>query len=299
MSTPIEPVAPKTYADFAPNDAPPPRDVNPDNPPWNVWGGTGLWLASVALMIVCQALFLVPYLVRQGVSAKDLGEFSTTNPMAVFLQVVSLIPAHLLTLGVAWLIVTRIGKRPFFASLGWEWAGPFTFWRSAGLAVFLLLVGMGVIYLEGNPETPLDKVINSSRATAIAAACLATFTAPLVEEVVYRGVLYSALQRAIGAAWAVVIVLALFALVHVPQYITSLGVIFTILMLSTILTLIRARTGKLLPCFVIHLVFNGIQSLFIVASPYLQRFAPQAPQAPPPDPALALLWLARLAGSQF
>ena len=295
MSTPIEPiepVGPRAYADFALRDAPA-RGVNPDDPPWNVWGGSGLWLASVALMVACQALFLVPYMVRQGVSAKDLGEFATSNTTAVFLQVVSLIPAHLLTLGVAWLIVTRVGKRPFFASLGWEWAGPFTLWRSAALAVLLLLIGMGVIYLEGNPETPLDKVINSSRATAIAAACLATFTAPLVEEVVYRGVLYSALQRAIGAAWAVVIVLALFALVHVPQYITSLGVIFTILMLSAILTLIRARTGKLLPCFVIHLVFNGIQSLFIVASPYLERFAPQAP---PPDPALALLLLAQLAG---
>jgi len=27
---------------------------------------------------------------------------------------------------------------------------------------------------------------------------------------------------------------------------------------------VRARTGRLLPCFVIHLVFNGVQSVIIV-----------------------------------
>ncbi len=294
MGTPIEPVGPRAYADFALNETPP-QVVNADDPPWGVLGGAGLWVASVALMVICQAAFLLPYTLRQGVRAQELGEFATTNPTAVFLQVVSLIPAHLLTLGVAWLVVTRLGKRPFLKGLGWEWDGRFNLWRSAGLAVLLLVVGVTVIYLEGNPETPLDKIINSSRATAVAAAFLATFTAPLVEEVVYRGVLYSGLQRAVGAAWAVVVVVLLFALVHVPQYITSAGVIFTILMLSTVLTVIRARTGKLLPCFIIHLVFNGIQSFFIVASPYLERFAPQAPQPPAPDPALVLLSLSQLA----
>jgi hypothetical protein len=45
------------------------------------------------------------------------------------------------------------------------------------------------------------------------------------------------------------------------------------------LTFIRARTGRLLPCFVIHLVFNGIQSLIIVFEPYLRALfvRPQAP----------------------
>lgn len=287
---------PAAYADFAPGDFAP-RTINPDNPPWAVLGAAGLWLGSIVLMVICQAVFLLPYTFRQGVAPQQLGEFAVNDATAIFLQIVSLIPAHLLTLGLAWLIVTRVGKRPFFASLGWEWDARLDLWRSVGLAVVLLGLGLGIIYLEGNPETPLDKVLNSSRATAITAAVLATFTAPLVEEVVYRGVLYPALRRAVGVTWAVVAVLLLFALVHVPQYITSAGVIFTIIMLSAVLTIIRARTGKLLPCFIIHLVFNGIQSVLIVTQPYLERFAPQAPvpPAPAPDPALVLPLL-KLAG---
>jgi membrane protease YdiL (CAAX protease family) len=50
---------------------------------------------------------------------------------------------------------------------------------------------------------------------------MATFTAPIVEEVIYRGILYSAFQRARGSGVAIAAVTLLFALVHVPQYYPS------------------------------------------------------------------------------
>ena len=55
------------------------------------------------------------------------------------------------------------------------------------------------------------------------------------------------------------------------------------------LTLIRAHTGRLLPCFVVHLVFNAIQSLLIVLNPYIEQLSPEqtpAPVAPPAPGAL-------------
>lgn len=274
MSTPTEPLTTQTVANFPPENAPAHGHLDPDDPPWSVAGAVGVWVASVFIMVVMQVLFLVPYALQRDVPTDALNEFATTDPTAILVAVVSIFPAHLLTLGLAWLVVTRFRKHPFLEALGWRWDERFNFWRSVGLAIALLVVGGTIIWLTGNPETPLDRIINSSRFTALTIAFVATLTAPLVEEVVYRGLLYSALQRAVGVAWAVVIVVALFALVHVPQYITSVGVISTILMLSIFLTIIRAYTGKLLPCFIIHLVFNGIQSLLIVAAPYLKQFAP-------------------------
>lgn len=289
MSTPIQPFGPSEYVDETLRGATePPREITPDNPPWGVLGGIGLWLASVVLMLICPLVFLIPYIVQQRVRAQDIGQFAASDPTAVLLQILSVIPAHLLTLGVAWLIVTRAGRRPFLRSLGWEWSPGLGLWRSAALAVGLLLFGFAIIYATGNPETPLDKILKSSRGAAIATAFLATFTAPFVEEVVYRGALFSGLRKYLGAAWAGLFVVVLFALVHVPQYITSPGTIAVILLLSAALTVIRARTGQLLPCFVVHLVFNGIQSILIVAEPYLERFAPEAPPVPAPDPALVL-----------
>jgi membrane protease YdiL (CAAX protease family) len=74
----------------------------------------------------------------------------------------------------------------------------------------------------------------------------------------------------LGAIWAVMIVSALFAFVHVFQYSNNLGVIAAISMLSLSLTLVRALTGRLLPCFMIHLIFNGLQSLYIIFEPYMK-----------------------------
>ena len=106
-------------------------------------------------------------------------------------------------------------------------------------------------------------------------------TAPFVEEFIYRGVLYAPLQRLAGVPGAVVIVLALFTVIHVPQYWPNKGVIAAVALLSIALTLVRAYSGRLLPCIVIHLVFNGIQAVYLVLEPYLQRFLPPTEQTVP------------------
>ncbi len=268
---------------------------DPDNPPWGILEALGLLVMSFVLMIVTSLAFLIPYVVYHKVQLVAFAEFAVKDPGAILVQILSIIPAHILTLGLAWLIVTRAGKYPFFKSLGWEWGRGFSLWRSVGLAVGLLAVGLGIVWLTGPTENALERLIQSSRAAALATAFAASITAPLVEEIVFRGVLYSALRRMVGAGGAVATVLLLFALIHVPQYWPSYGVILTILLLSVVLTLIRARTGQLLPCFVIHFVFNSIQAVLIVLNPYLERFAPEAPTpAPVPAPGMLIELFARL-----
>jgi membrane protease YdiL (CAAX protease family) len=125
---------------------------------------------------------------------------------------------------------------------------------------------------------------------------LAVFTAPFVEEFIYRGVVYSALQRLIGVNWAVVFVLTLFALIHVPQYWPNVGVIFAIVVLSIVLTVVRAYSGRLLPCVIIHMSFNGVQSLILILGPsiqhYLRHLFPGPPPTVPPSLILPLIrWI--------
>ncbi len=281
MSIPTESLPKDSFANLnldaqgLPVATPPAPALGPDNPPWHVPAAVGFWMLSVALIIIMPLVFVVPYILSRGVRMEDLPEFLLSDKTAIFLQIVSTIPAHLLTLGVAWLLVTRVGKHPFLRSLGWVWDKRFNFWLSAAVAVGMYVIGIILIYLFDGPETQLDKLLQSSRLTAVTVAFMATATAPLVEEVIYRGVLYSALQRAIGSAGAIVLVVGLFALVHVPQYWPNFGILIVILMLSAVLTIVRARTGKLLPCFIIHLVFNGIQSVLIVLEPYLKQFLPE------------------------
>jgi membrane protease YdiL (CAAX protease family) len=268
------------------------EEFGPDEPPWGILGAVGVWLMSFIFMLVTQTVCIIAYVLYRHVELTRLAEVVTKDPAAIFVAIVSLVPAHLLTVVLAWVLVTRGGKRPFLPALGWDWGRDFTFWRSAGVAVALLLVGVGIIKLTGNPENELSRLIESSRAAAVATAFLATVTAPFVEEVIYRGVLYSAIRRAAGKAAAVTIVFLLFAAIHVPQYWPSYGVIATILLLSLALTLIRAHTGRLLPCFVVHLIFNGIQSLLIVLDPYIDKFSPE--KTPGPDPSALVYVLVKL-----
>ncbi len=183
------------------------------------------------------------------------------------MQVLAVFPAHLLTLLLVWCLVTRFGQRPFWASLGWQWNTGIQLWGSVILGIILFAVGSGIAkLLGGDVPTQLEQIINSSVAARYLIATLAVTTAPLVEELIYRGVLYSVLQRTLGVTGAVVFVLALFTLVHVPQYWPNFGVIAAVGLLSFSLTLIRAYTNRLLPCVVIHLTFNGIQALLLVVS---------------------------------
>lgn len=292
MSTPVEQSPESGPAEVEPQAQAP--EIGPDNPPWGTIGAVGVWLGSVVLIIFLPLFFVLPYALRQGVLSDParLAEFALSDRTAVFLQIASILPAHLLTLGLAWLVVTQLGKYPFLRTLGWQWDARFGFWKSAALAVGLLALGGLIIRLSGGSETQLDKIISSSVATAYMTAFIATATAPLVEEVIYRGILYSALQRLIGKLWAVLLVLTLFALIHVPQYKENLGVVFIICLLSAFLTFIRAYTGKLLPCFVVHLIFNGIQSSGIVLDPLLKRFSHDAGQSALCLPTLAHLFAA-------
>jgi membrane protease YdiL (CAAX protease family) len=58
--------------------------------------------------------------------------------------------------------------------------------------------------------------------------------------------------------------------VHVPQYYPSYSTIFLLTVLSLTLTSIRVKTNNLLPCVVLHTLFNGLQSVFLIAEPAMK-----------------------------
>jgi membrane protease YdiL (CAAX protease family) len=188
----------------------------------------------------------------------------------ILINVAAFVPVHLLTLALAWVVATRRGKYSLKKVIGWSWPPGFGPIKSAALAILLFGISAFILARFGGQETSFEKLLMSSRATALILAVVAATTAPLVEEIVYRGLLYSALHRAIGPVLAVLTVTSLFAVLHVPQYWPNFAAISVIVLLSLVLTIVRSRTGRLLPCFAIHLVFNGVSSLLIIFEPYLR-----------------------------
>jgi membrane protease YdiL (CAAX protease family) len=247
-----------------------PLPINPDDPPWGIPLAMLVWVISVLLLILVQLIVTVPYVVYKALTHGSM-EALGTDPNLIFIAILSVFPTHALTFLVVWFVVTNRGRRPFWSTLGWHWPKNFRPWITIGLAVVLLALGSLVTWLIGGNETQLDLIINSSLKTRFATAILAAVTGPLVEELVYRGVLYPALQKALGAIAAVAIVSLLFVTVHVPQYYSNFGVLAVILLLSVSLTLVRARSRSLLPSYVMHLVFNGIQAVILIVQPFVGK----------------------------
>ncbi|HEX8735187.1 MAG TPA: CPBP family intramembrane glutamic endopeptidase [Pyrinomonadaceae bacterium] len=265
---------------------PPPEDISnaalptPNNPPWNGWTAFGVWFASIVFIIVLPNLFLTPYLLSKNIDSSDqtaFYEFLMTDPTAVILRLASVIPAHLFTLFIAWLVVTRFNAFSFRQTLGWG-LDKFKIWH--GIVLFILFYGLGLALIQifGDVETEFDKLLKSSGAAVFLIAFFATFTAPLVEEVVYRGLLYSAFQRRFGVTLAVVLVTILFTVVHIPQYssgsVPDYATVIMLLLLSLTLTMIRVRTNNLLPCIIFHTIVNGIQSIFLLLKLWLESVEP-------------------------
>lgn len=266
------------------------RAPDPNKPAWGVGGALLIWFASLFLVVVMPLVFLIPYASHRGLNAgmpdyvKVLAELAISDKTAVLLQVLALVPSHLITLVLVWALVTRFGGKSFWEAIawGWEWSRGLRLLSCIGLGVVLFFVGSLIARLLGaDKHTQLEQIINSSLAARYAISFLAVFTAPFVEELVYRGVLYVPLERLAGAPGAVTIVLALFTIIHVPQYWPNVGVIAAVALLSIVLTLVRAYSGRLLPCIVIHLVFNGIQAMILILEPYAQRFLPTTEQSAP------------------
>ena len=246
------------------------RSDSANNPPWGIIAALVTWFVSIAMLAIVPNVCAFPYIAYRYSGLQPTREILLRDQTFMFLFVLGWLPAHLLTLALIWAIATRLGKRSLKEVFGWSWSPTFGLWKSSALALLLFFVTLLLMGYLGGQKTDLDRILDSSRAAAVALAIIAVATAPLVEEMIYRGLLYSAFQRAIGQWAAVAVVAAMFAGLHVVQYWPNAGAISSIALLSLVLTTIRARTGRLLPCFAVHLVFNGIQSVIIVLEPYLR-----------------------------
>ena len=251
---------------------PVPAAPTPNNPPWSSGEAFGAWFVSVLCILFIPSIFLLPYLLMQDFSISDsneLAKFATNDMVAIIIQLLAILPAHLLTIVVAWFIVTR-RKFDFREMLGWQ-SGGFRWWHYLIILGLFFVTAAVVGSFFPEKENELIRILRSSRAAVFAVAFVATVTAPFVEEVIYRGVLYSAFQRTFGTAAGFILVTLLFALVHVPQYWPSFSTIFLLTLLSVILTSVRLYSNNLWPCIVLHTIFNGFQSILLIIEPYVPK----------------------------
>jgi membrane protease YdiL (CAAX protease family) len=123
-----------------------------------------------------------------------------------------------------------------------------------GLAI---ATGLALWLLPDTQGFPLEKLFNS-RTDSFALGAFAISIAPVVEELVFRGLLFAVFERAVGLRFAVVTTAVLFAGLHVPEYWHAWHHLFMILMVGMVFSLARGSTGSLAPSILLHVGYNSL-----------------------------------------
>lgn len=161
--------------------------------------------------------------------------------------------AYGIFLGVVLLLTLGLDRRQFLAL-----RRPTSWARAAGISalviVAVLIVGAAVAPF-GNPEQEQGLIPErwdpDRIAQFVAFAVVVIVVAPIVEELMFRGVGYALLER-FGRAAAIVLVGIAFGLMH--------GLVAGFPVIATFgigLAYLRARTRSIYPCILLHASFNA------------------------------------------
>jgi uncharacterized protein len=267
-------------------------DVPPPPPGWRRVGpplvrstsprplfGLGLAIAALAMYSVGQ---LVPLLVL-SVSGSERTLENAFALIAALGQVVGIgmvlgllrvrrIPIRVIV------GVTRPMRRLVLLGLG------------VGLASVVVnaLLGAFVVLITGTQDAPEQALFGDALAGGsrmLLAVVAAGILAPLVEEVLFRGLLYRALRRRQSVALAALLSSLAFAVIHTEIVVSQPLALINLTLLAVLWAILYERTGSLVVPIVAHSVFN-LMSIGQVL--LLSRFGLLGAQALVGDPLGAL-----------
>lgn len=225
---------------------------------------------SQVLAGVCGA-FLIVYQYPKC-SPKDFELlFAPYNSSLIFM-------GFLLSSGAKWLYVDTLKKKfrrqnrsqqiAFEPSQDCEWSNSRCL--LLGLAWCLMNVTFltVVMHFSGEPTSggALSKMAQDSPWSFLIAA---VFCAPWLEEHIFRGLLYSAIQVRWGSKVSAVLVSALFISLHLPEVSHFWPALFGHIVFASVCMWLRVRSGSVYPGFYFHLAHNGGLSLLVLAAAYL------------------------------
>jgi len=242
----------------------------------------GLWYAlavALGLLILHQVLQLALALALLKLFAHGA---DTTRAM-VKASLVAIFPASLVVAGLGWWLAgLRGGDRPSVLSLRWPklsvfgWAVLIVGFMLALYAVIVAIVlGFGIDMAQYTPgpngESPktgsaglvkeaMFDIANTPWLFALVFPSVA-IGAPLAEEMIFRGQLFSALSRTrLGVSGTTVVTAAMWSLLHVTEPWLSIALIFV---MGLIFGWMMYRFGSLWITIACHGVWNGFYSLII------------------------------------
>ncbi len=227
----------------------------------------GLWVALFSV-----AIFTAPNLLLLGIAGTDAVEtVAVESAGLIVLNLVVGLVLQLAVFGVALLPLLAAG-RPYNRLLGptrTTWA-MVAIGLASGIVVAILAYTLNAIaVLVTGSEDPVEQQLLQDALAGglplVLVVILAVIVAPLVEEVIFRGVLFRALADRINLGVGLVLSSAIFALIHVEVVFSQPAALVGLFTVGLVLAVAYHLTGNLMVPILGHAVFNAISvSLTVV-----------------------------------
>ena len=229
----------------------PPLNAALADPPWNGWDVLAIVLvAAVAFFIFA---FLAVRMTSGATFQEKAKRFVDMPERGLGVQAL----AELVLLGCMYLVVVaRTGGARFWQTVRWNWPVKIGLYLLIGLLMqAVALVAERFLPLPTN--TPFEVVLRRPY-SLIAVAIFSVTLGPLIEELLFRGFLYSLLRKHFGVLTAIIGTALPFGLVHLAQYGYSWASGLLIFMVGVVLAAVREKANSLAAGFLAHVAYNGL-----------------------------------------
>ena len=154
--------------------------------------------------------------------------------------------------------IVRVHGLPVVQTLRWVRAeGIHVGWLISAGAFLALTVQFVSSVLPRGPDSPLEKLLTTPASTA-ALVIYGIAVAPLSEEIMFRGFLYTLLADLYSPRLAVPVTTFAFAALHFQQIGGNWPAMALILVVGYVLTEVRKRSDSLIPSFIMHTAYNSM-----------------------------------------
>ena len=164
-------------------------------------------------------------------------------------------------------VVTRQHGQSLADGLAWvRLPSPATTYVRTGVLLAIGSTLFAIAFSDPSQPNPMQELF-SRREHLWLLATFGILVAPLIEEIVFRGFLYGALEHRHNSAVALAASTVVFAFLHGAQYGWQWAPLAVLVAVGCALGVVRMHTGSTKASTIVHAAYNGLLFLFLVSLP--------------------------------
>lgn len=233
------------------------RTLSPPQARWNIWDICKvviLFLFFGYIIIISEAFWSRVFPVLKSDNIRMILNTSVLDTLTVFFVIYFTVIQYKEDLKALGLSLKNFFMNVFYGAVGYVALVPVLV---VILAITVLIINMTKYVPERQPVVELF-MKEKNAAFLTYSSLFAAIFGPIIEELFFRGFMYSIFKKYIGVFWSMIITAAIFAMLH-----THIVGFVPIMALGILLAYLYEKTGTLVSSITVHIIHN-LSMVFMV-----------------------------------